>query len=102
MSDQKTPDPDIEESNAPENTNQAPAGEESTAEISIELLQKQLEDARTVAEEQKNLALRAVADGQNAQRRAEKKCLMRVNLHWSGLLPICCRLWIVWSAVLKQ
>lgn len=73
MSDQQTPDSDIEESKAPENTDQASAGEDSTAEISIELLQKQLEEARAEAEQQKNTALRAVADGQNAQRRAEKE-----------------------------
>ena len=73
MSDQQTPDSDIEESKAPENTDQASAGEGSTAEISIELLQKQLEEARAEAEEQKNISLRAVADGQNAQRRAEKE-----------------------------
>ena len=73
MSDQQTPDSDVEETNAPENMDQAPAGEESTAEISIELLQKQLEEARAEVEEQKNVALRAVAEGQNAQRRAEKE-----------------------------
>ena len=73
MSDQQTPDPDIEESNAPENIDQVSAGEESTVEVSIELLQKQLEEAREEAEEQKNIALRAVAEGQNARRRAENE-----------------------------
>ena len=73
MSDQQTPDPDIEESSAPENIDQAPAGEESIVEVSIELLQKQLEEARDEAEEQKNIALRAVAEGHNARRRAENE-----------------------------
>lgn len=77
MADQQTPDPEIEENKGQqpelvENTG-SEAADEPEGDVTIELLQKQLEDARAEAEEQKNMALRAAAEGQNARRRAENE-----------------------------
>lgn len=77
MADQQTPDPEIEENKGQqpelvENTG-SEAADEPEGDVTIELLQKQLEDARAETEEQKNMALRAAAEGQNARRRAENE-----------------------------
>lgn len=78
MSDQKASDQGVDENKAGDNAEQgqntdAPGTDAPGDVITIESLQKQLEDARAEAEEQKNVALRAVADSQNARRRAEKE-----------------------------
>lgn len=81
MVDQQAPDPETEAKQSQQQNEQAKAGEspdseiadQSNGEVSVELLKQQLEEARAEAEEQKNIALRAVAEGQNARRRAENE-----------------------------
>lgn len=69
MADQETPNPEVE---TEKSADQA-AAEAGRDEVTLELLQKQLEEAKAEVEEQKNTALRAVAESQNARRRADNE-----------------------------